>query len=580
MSFLVNKLQIKQHLDPRIFFKNKDYVVVKGSQNETVQRVDAPAPSNSGANFTLNFPERSIIDGKIVLAVPVTFSFSCTAGGTGNPAIYPIAPYKDALRAYPLSSVISNVQLQIEKASFNIQLSNALHPLSRLEDHSELNNCEQSNATPTFLDNTAVFASAVNTAYNPFALYGDFNSQQQAPRGAFPTKITLADGSATVEVTIQEEIRLSPLSFGRYQNTEGWSHITSMQLQVAYQPNLFYMWSHVASGQPAGYSFDSVLFGISSVYYTILTPRTLEVIPDVINKPYSVVQTYMNSVQNVADGAFFSGNSGNISLTAIPDLVLVCARRSRQSLSTGDPSIYADSYFGAGTNDINTNPTATGALQVTWEGVNSVFSNFTVRDLYNMSVRNGVRIPWESWCGRALLQTATPNAPYAGVGSIVAFRSTDLPLNDGLASGVGGRFQLAVNYSAINNFGETVPAELLVLTVTNGMVQVFKDGSVISSYAPLSYKDVLDSKNAPYTNNVPMYGEGRVGGSWQSMLSGLKDMAMPLIKEHLPKLAEKGAQYAVSKLSGGKKLGKAKLKHMLKGRGLAIEDEESEESQE
>jgi hypothetical protein len=573
MSFLVHKLPLLQQLDPRLYFKNKDYVVSKGAQNSTVQRVDAPAPSNTGAQFTLNFPERCVVDGKIVLEVPVQFNFSCTPG-TGGTNIYPVAPYYDAPRAYALSSVVSNVQLQIEKASFNIQLSNCVHPLSRLESHGELNNCSQSNSTPTFLDNTAVYASALNSAFNPFALYADYNSEAQCPRGAFPYAIVNTNGSSVVNCVFREEIRLSPLSFGHYLDTEGWAHITSMQLNVAYQPNLTYMWSHVSTGEPAGYSLDNVTLGVSRIYYTILTPRTLEHIPDVINKPYAVAQAYMNSVQTVADNAIYSADSGNISLTAVPELILVCARRSRASLSTGNASIYADSYFGIGGNNINTNPTATGMLNVTWEGVTNCFSNYTVRDLYRMSIKNGIRIPFESWCGRALLNSVA--SPYAGVGSVIAIRATDLPLNDGLASGVGGRFQLSVNGTFINNWGASAQVELLVLTITNGEVQIFKDGSVVSSYAPLSYKDVLDSNSAPISQHYPLYGEGRVGGNWMSALySGVKDRVMG----NAPGLLKKGALMAfdqMTKKKGGKMIRKNKLKHMLRGNGLDIEESESD----
>lgn len=580
MSFLVNKLPILQHWDPRIYFKNKDVVICKGSQNSTIKREDAPSASNTGANFTLNFPERCVIDGKLQLEVPAQFTFTCTPGGTGNPAVYPIRPYYDAPRAYALSSVLSNVQLQMEKASFNIPLANVVHPLSRFESHGELNNCSQSNRTPTFLDNTAVYSDAVNTNYSPFALYGDWNSEGQVPRGAFTYQITNTDGQSIVNCVFREEIRLSPLSFGEFKDHEGFAHLTSMQLQISFLNNLTYMWSHVATGQPAGYTVPTVTLGVARVYYTILTPRTLQQIPDVINKPYAVVNAYMNSVQIVNSGQAYSADSGNISLTAVPELVIVCARRSRASLSTGDASIYADSYFGCGSNNINTNPTATGMLNVTWEGINNVFSAYTVSDLYKLSVRNGVRIPFDSWCGRSLLTDGTGNQ-YAGVGSIIAFRATDLPLNDGLASGVGGRFQLAVNYTSINNWGANVQAELLVLTITNGTVQIFKDGSVISSYAPFSYKDVLDSNSAPVTSVVPYYGEGL--GNWMNnIVSGVKH-AMPgmmnQVKQYAPVAMKAIAQHALKKMSGGKAIRKTKLKHMLKGHGLDIDSEELSEEE-
>ena len=584
MSFLVSKLPILQHWDPRLFFKNKDVVISKGAQNSTVQRVDAPSASNTGANFTLNFPERCVIDGKIQLEVPAQFTFTCTAGGAGNPPIYPIRPYYDAPRAYALSSVISNVQLQMEKASFNVQLSNVVHPLSRFESHGELNNCSQSNRTPTFLDSTGVYSSAINTNYSPFALYGDWNSESQVPRGAFTYEIINTDGQSIVNCVFREEIRLSPLSFGEFKDHEGFAHITAMQLQISFLNNLTYMWSHVSAGQSAGYAFSNVTLGVSRIYYTILTPRTLQQIPDVINKPYAVAQAYMNSVQSVANNNAYSADSGNISLTAVPELVIVCARRSRASLSTGDASIYADSYFGCGSNNLNTNPTATGMLNVTWEGITNVFSNYTVSDLYKLSVRNGVRIPFDSWCGRALLQDAN-GVGYAGVGSVIAFRATDLPLNDGLASGVGGRFQLSVNYTSLNNWGATAQVELLVLTITNGTVQIFKDGSVISSYAPFSYKDVLDSNSAPVTAMTPYYGEG-IGNWMHNIVSGVKHaiphMAHNMtqhIRHHAPHALKSIASHALKHMSGGKAIRKHKLKHMLKGHGLDIESEELSEEE-
>lgn len=610
MSLSMDKLNLKQALDPRLDFSDsyRDYVVQMGAQQQQIVNFRAPSASNSSQSITINIPSmQSVVDREIFIEVPMTFTFQQTAVAPATP----LNSYFDALRANPLSSIIQTMNLTIgQSANTTVPLSDVVQPISKVNvwplrnQQASLVPCAQDTHAAQVVGGVVQYVGA-QSANSPFALYSDNSYKLQ--RGASLMNVTnnVNGGVCTVQCVLREAVKLSPLSWSGHDD-HGLVGISQMLLNITFMPNLAFAWSHADNGQVTAWQVLSTTLGQMNCYVKFLTPKTLTSIPRSVFYNYYTVNRQLTTYQQVIPAnTVATFVSQNMILTAIPDTILVCARPARSLVTAASgagsgPAYVPDAYLGACNANYFGNPNGQGILNVTWNAQSNVFAEFSCGDIFTMCKKNGYVGEFPEWSGVVGLQG--PNFgtnPYAGSGSVIVIKSTNLPLNDGDAAGKLQNTNLNISFNAYNNTGSDIPAnsyELCCIFIYAGAMEI-SNGEVYTSFAPLTTKDILDAEKAP---RVPMrHLEMQFGGSWlSSIASGLKKgfaYVAPHVKSWLANHDHPLAKVAHSGLSalgygkgrrsrsrgrgmtGGKAGKKSALYHRMRGGNMPSDSESDSE---
>jgi len=293
-------------------------------------------------------------------------------------------------------------------------------------------------------------------------------------------------------------------------------------------------WNNSASGGPWANTVVNVQF---------LTPSLDVPLPPKSVVPYMEFPRYITQQQNgtIEAGATLQLQSQTITLPQIPDLLIIYVKAS-QSSGQPDPQSneYGDCYLPVA-NSFNSD--VKNPLSINFDNFSGLLSSHTAEELYQMSVSNGLQMPWNTWCGLARSENATPagqtlngTAPaepfqFAGqlrstVGGFLVLKpSKDITLQPGQAPSLVGNFTLQFNLTVANTFKYRVVPTLYVITANSGFFESIRGSSRIIK-GVLSEQDII---SAPMASAQTRAGLQRlVGGisfgSLGSMLSKAKDI--------------------------------------------------------
>jgi hypothetical protein len=167
---------------------------------------------------------------------------------------------------------------------------------------------------------------------------------------------------------------------------------------------------------------------------------------------------YITQQQNgvIDPGHHIQLQSQTITLPQIPDLLLIYVKATKSG-AFPDPqgTDYGDCYLPLA-NSFNSqikNP-----LSINFDNFSGLLSSHTTEELYQMSVSNGLQMPWNTWSGLARSENAVPGGSdgvepfsYAGqtrstVGGFLVLKpSKDITLQPGQAPSLVGNFTLQFN---------------------------------------------------------------------------------------------------------------------------------------
>jgi len=309
-----------------------------------------------------------------------------------------------------------------------------------------------------------------------------------------------------------------------------------------------------------------------------LTPSLDVPLPPKSVVPYMEFPRYITQQQNgtVDAGATIQLQSQTITLPQIPDLLLIYVKASQVTGGSGGPALpdpqspeYGDCYLPLA-NSFNSqikNP-----LSINFDNFSGLLSSHTTEELYQMSVANGLQMPWNTWSGVARSENAvpagqvkladglTPANPFQFAGQtrstvggfLVLKPSKDITLQPGQAPSLVGNFTLQFNLSVVNTFGFAVVPTLYVITANSGFFESIRGSSRIIK-GVLSEQDII---SAPMAGAQTRAGLARlVGGvsfgSLANMMSKAKDFyhatkpAVSAVRGMMPDGAVKDAMGAV-----------------------------------
>lgn len=511
-DFDIKKIAI---YEPRLKVANeREWVIVKGGQTVTTTVYPATAHSEKYFNFTTNPPgKKNVLDRHVIIKVETTFSFT----GPGNATTdLMVQQGRDALRSFPLSSVISAFTARINGFPVTIETDQFVHVLENFHNKIDSLNTYQS-LYPNMSDNYQNYADAELSNKNPLGVYSD--NSATIPRGAYNFQvISNTNTEATIRATIYEPIVLPPFLFDDSQSG-GLTNLDTLSFNVTFESNLWRMWSR-SEANTVPLTNLAVTFGKPSIILNWITPRDTQNIPDRVRYPYFQLSRYVQQTGNIGvnPNAFFELQSQVIQLNSIPRKLYIYAKQSDNKISSLMENVNStDTYFGI------------DRISISWDNLDGVLAGSDPINLYEMSVSNGLNYDWTAWSGITQQCGTTPspsNGPIGLKGGIICLcPGVDFGLRNSQAEGVLDKINLQVNVRVVNvNQTKILYPDLYVIAVYDGFLDIYNN-SAQAIIGAVSNADVL---SIPVSNDISYHEIQKIYGG--DFFSKVRDTGSKLVK--------------------------------------------------
>jgi hypothetical protein len=512
MSLSFQKVNVVECRDPRIILDNKrDYVALKGASDITPKTYTTTNVSQNSISFTTLPPSsNTIVDRKVYLTICVRLTFTGTVPVNGTL----LNINRDAPRAFPISSALDTVGIQINGTKITVDMADVIHALMRFNSDIKTKSLDYS-TTPNMLDQSQSYGDLAAFMRNPLNNYGDSTEQNILGRGASdfvvvanPTNggINPTTLTSIVDCRFTEPIfMLTPFIFGRYQSG-GLYNCTTLDWTfnwLTQAANRF--WSHDSSTgsiiTSSTFAFGGQIGGPSTIGFnsspTLLVtwlspPETSLLGPNTsITYPYFNIERFPTDFTGIspAPNTFVTYQSNNIQLKSIPRRMYIYMRQRNSDLYSNPSN--TDTYMAI--NNVN----------IQFNNRSGIYSTASQEQLYMTAVKNHCTMSWEEWSGRPLyIGTSSFGNQIYGPGSVCCFEfGTDIANQSPIdAPGKNGQFQLQVSVSAANISGQTLNATLYVVPVYEGTFTIPNSGAALVQIGVLSSSDILEAGKNGYVN--------------------------------------------------------------------------------
>lgn len=545
MSLTYQPLEPVLILDPRIDLYNERYYgVLRGGQQTTMKQWTTSSISNSAITFSCPPPNNGIImSRKVYVTVPIRLTLT----GTVPPQQRLINGKQDAPRAFPISQALSSLSVVINNTTVTVNLGEYISALLRYNTGEDVLERDYS-TTPHALDMSQEYESLYGSIRNPLAGYGDSQQGTTMGRGGFPFTIVSnpqnetgepAVMTAVVDMVCREPLFISPLYYGTGE-VSGLVNVTSFEATLNFVSKAgFRMWSHMAGGgvetsvtnvQAQFADFTGTAFSYRTnqplLDITYITPPQDVVIPFnvPITYPYFEVKNNMTDIrQSISAAASTTVTSSNISISSIPNRMYIFARDTNQTLQSSCE--IPDTFM------------AIEHLSVQFMNKNGLLASASQRQLYDMSVKNGLAMSWPEWSGEGVY-LPDYSAKYGTVGSVICVEfATDLGLQLEEAPGKLLQTNIQIEATLRNVSTRAISPVLCVVVVNEGTFTIEGISQSATSIGVLSNQDILDPASMI---TALSYDDVRdvTGGSFLSSLANIAKRAHDFTKKH--KLISKG----------------------------------------
>lgn len=264
--------------------------------------------------------------------------------------------------------------------------------------------------------------------------------------------------------------------------------------------------SYAALQPPVSYNTNvgTGVFSDSLVNVQFLTPSLDIPLPPKSVVPYMEYPRFITQPQNVrmAPGATQQLQSQTITLPQIPDLLIIYVKAIADPATTSadktqDPSLpqFGASYLPLAVSENGARPT--NPLSINFDNFSGLLSSHTKEQLYNMSVKNGLDMDWNSWNGLVRVASGPGGSTIPTVGGFLVLKpGVDVTLQSGQAASLVGNFTLQFNISVTNTFPFHVQPQIYVVTANSGFFESIRGSSRIIK-GVLSEQDIIAAPLAP-----------------------------------------------------------------------------------
>lgn len=507
----------------------REFAILKGGSNVSIKIGTTSSYSNTNATFSLPpASPQTIYDRTIWMKFPVRTTFT----GTAPVGEYLLLNFRDAFRAFPLSSCISSMTLKINNNAMSLSLSDFIHGGLRYYNNGDMRQICYSQC-PSMLDTYQQYSDAVGSNRSPLGGYGDDSFDYS--RGSFSLDAitqTAADGSGNattvIDATIVEPVFISPLLFGN-DSGPGLIGVQTFGLEMQFG-DLTRMWSHSDSSgrtlNASGINVDLVSRGPPTLLIKQIIPQDLQMIPKNSVYSYFELSNYSTSIGTLAahgsNGSFITKSSNSVQLGSIPRKVYIWVKQSKSTITFKDPDVFA----------------SISQISINWNGIDGILSSASQNDLYNIAKKNGSNQTWSEFRGHT--QTLGVNAAgsnnFIGLtGSVLCLTfAEDIGLQSYECSGQQGTYQFAVTCNIENLANTAKEYEMWLWFVSEGTFNIYNNTS-LAQIGVVSKMDVLNSARSPILDYQMV--KNITGGNFlndlksfgKNVYSGLKEGAKDII---------------------------------------------------
>lgn len=507
--------------------------VLAGPALSTYTQFQAISASPSQIVFNVQIPSESIvINRELYMGSSVAFTIESKRGLPAN-TVFLEWGLTEALNAFPLQSLFTTVQAQINNVSTSTNLQDILPQLLRMNDPRKLS--KFNSMTPSYPDQAwgqykdAVDTGAIpaNANSNPLASYtnNSYDSNFQ-PRGSFPVELVVErynsagvfQGTELTSVNngdywivgvkftcVEPFVALSPFLNTCPMNNAGLLGINNMSIVCNVDNSCKRLMGSAKSNVVGG---ALVLDNISSVSLGF-TPRNASAIPAFSNtrlffnfqtlqpEQYAKISsknivsytdfprylTTFNNNDSVASGATRTLTSQNIQLNQVPSLIMIAVRvpMSAQTIANTSSFLQIEN------------------VSINFNSQSGLLASAQKSDLYQISARNGCAQTYYEWLG-AVENISTAGAtrgnvlPVATTGSLLVLNpALDFSMPSFLTGGSLGQFSFQFNITVKNQYGFAVVPEICIITKNDGIF-VTQQGTSVIYTALLDKQTVLRTK--------------------------------------------------------------------------------------
>lgn len=477
---------------------NKIFACLVGGSQTTNRVYSFQTFSNSSAQIAFTSPSPgTFISKKWLFKVPVRIEFT---GDSNDPLRNLLQSGEDSFRSYPIASSMSVLDIKINGESSNLNLADIIKPLLLYHNGKRNLGERELSMTPTARDQSQTYSELVGSIRNPLASFYDSNQRDSMGRGAFPlTLFTNTTTSAVVEATLEEELFLSPLSFGNSYETDGFISVQDIEINITWESNLANkMWSHSSSSTS---TINTIQVTIQQPVLELkyVTPPMNMPIPRFISYSYNEIKRYVTTAGSVLPGNQALVISNNLQVGAIPRFVYIYVRKRNQDQTFTDTDSYA----------------SIENIKVDWDNQNALLSSSSPQQLYNMARKNGLDCNWTQFSG-------LPNYSYLGnetnqlngIGSVLSVEfGTDIGLKPYQCPGLRNTFNLQIQVTFTNRHPtDTINFDLYLVTIIPGIFNVY-DRSANKRVGIINPRNVMEAKRIPGINYQFLENRLMSGGS-------------------------------------------------------------------
>jgi len=491
-------------LDPRVNVvgdEQQNHIVLFGGSrvNEQVftsdsSQIKPSAPVN--ALFTINPPSTlTIVDRNIRIKAYLEIK-------TDQPHQLGL---NDALRAFPLNSIIDVTSCQVNGENLSENSGDKLHALqcygSTLEDMSRT-----VSTTPTYPDQYQEYADYVTfgSSKNALGSYGE-NGVPVGARGGYVVEVVDAN---TFRAVVVESLQLAPFSKGIGQEEEGMVNVNQININLRFKSELSKVLSHASAGN-AITSVSCVFYERPQCLVRFITPNMTQRIPEIQHLPFYSDQDYIKNIGTLASGASGKTTTDVVKLGQIPESVYIFIRHSRD---THDFKV-CDSFL------------AIERVSILFNNESGLLSNCGVEDLYEISARNGCNLSFPAW------------SYYRG--SVLKLRfGVDIGLPDYLSAGCQTQASIQITVDYKNASSSSFTGELYTVFRNVGTFSVFENGAraSVGNLTPDIVRMAIDAPELHYADYTRLS-----GGSFWSNLKNVANKVANFVSGRVVPIASKVA---------------------------------------
>jgi hypothetical protein len=561
--------------DPRIVQTKPKYAVSKGALAVSNVSFLAQTADATSCQYNVQVPSENVFVDRAVewtgqVCATVTVLVTAAAGkdvmaGTSLQGL--IAP-----AAFPLHQSVTQMSATINDATVTTNTQDVLPQILRLAD---MRDARRQRTCPTMLDRYAIQPDTNTVRNSPLQVWSQSSQSDEVPNGGFNgfyyaqsaagnlpqpfsgggvavgnvayfngqpyVETTITSASTLIERTLTfhvvllstEKLLLSPFIFSdQYEMSTGLFGVQNFQVQMNLAPSpkralrvatelsvvcddgeLVRPFSTPTTVWSATGAYSSLWVSQPKLSVQFLTPALDVPLPPKSIVPYMEFPRYIGTPGTLVEAsinvmsASTSLSSQTITLPSIPDLLVIYVK----------PASYTDATNGDWSLPIT-------SMSLNFDNFSGLMSTMTQKQLYQMSVRNGVDMDWSEWSGlgnvpfnNSLTNAGTLAAPLAGGqrgligGPLVLKPGVDFPLQTGQASGLVGNFTLQFSIGVQNFTGADYTPNIYTVPISSGFFETIKGSSRIIK-GVLTEQDILSSPaQAPSESSARPVGAGRGG---------------------------------------------------------------------